>query len=259
MGNLIIKICAGTNKADADYGKEFQLIHVPEFTVINFKQKPYPQMIIDHDEGGTMEVTGNVYVMNNDGKTITTFTPQHQGDDDCIELLNNIDVSQFDFYQDEYHLFYFYSKQHDRLWITDKKFTLLYSATGRVTINPLFDNCFGPVHRVADLLDPNTKLPIGQNGAVYVVGNFNHRTGISLIGIFDNSILELTSGFVDGVWASKHSGLQGVEVTDKTEYPLENAPKIHGMVFKCANKTFMYFEDSSRQSDKFRTICLTAD
>lgn len=88
MGNLIIKMCAGTDKSDVHYGKEFQIIHVPEFTVVSFKQNPSPRMIIDSDFVGSMEVTGNVYVMNNDGKTIATFTPELVTDD-CPELHGN--------------------------------------------------------------------------------------------------------------------------------------------------------------------------
>jgi len=255
MGNLIIKICAGTDKADAHYGKEFQLIHVPEFTVISFKQKPYPQMIIDHDEGGKMEVTGNVYIMNNDGKTITTFTPESTGDC-CIEKLGNVDVREFDFYQDANHVFYVYSKHHDRMWTTQKRFTIDCDLIA-MSIDPLQDNYFGTMHRINDLLDPNTKLPFSSfNQPIYVSGDFEYRQGLSLVGVYDNRIIEFSSGFVNGEWATQELALEGYETAHEIGFLFDYIPKIHGMIFKLTNHTYMCYEDKNRVKDKFRFIRL---
>lgn len=255
MGNLIIKICAGTDKADAHYGKEFQLIHVPEFTVISFKQKPYPQMIIDHDEGGKMEVTGNVYVMNNDGKTITTFTPESTGDC-CIEKLGNVDIREFDFYQDANHIFYVYSKTHDRMWTTQKRFSIDCDEI-TMSIDPLQDNYFSTLHRINELRDPETKVSFSDiNQPVYVSGDFIYRPGLSLVGVYDNKLLDLTSFFVNDKWTTRQSGLEGHEIEHEIDFPSDYIPKIHGMVFKHANRTFMCYEDKTRTKDKFRFIRL---
>ena len=236
MGNLIIKICAGTNKADDHHNKEFQLIHVPEFTVISFKQKPYPQMIIDHDKGGKMEVTGNVYIMNNDGKTITTFTPEIKVNTDCcIEKLGNVDIRDFDFYQDADHFFYLYSRQHNQTWVTQKRFKIECSEIA-MTIDPLEDNYFGSIHCIEDIMDPLTKLSFASlDKPIYVYGDFEHHPDLSLTGIVDKTVLEFTSGFVPAsgecsdrsVWASQQLGWDGCEILN----PLSIFPKIHGLLF----------------------------
>lgn len=266
MGNLIIKMCAGTDKADAHYGKEFQLIHVPEFTMISFKQKPYPQMIIDHDAGGTIEVEGNVYVMNNDGKTITTFTPMIANDDCCLDTLENINVGDFLFYQHD-GCFFVYSSADRRMWWQSEKFDII-TGTLSITIDPSESNHFGWCSSIKDLLHPVSKLPLGSTGqAIYLTHQFNPVHEVEYQGQISHKILDTTSGFLpssegrDGrlVWSSSQKGLQGVEVDIETINTLSEKaiPRIHGLLFKIDDQSYLCYVDMNRRSAKHCYIKLT--
>lgn len=82
MSTTYVKIMSGENKPDNHHHKAFQIIPVPYGQSIQFEQDPEP-----HVQIGDLSymVSGNVYLMNNEGKTISTFTPRKHDPLKCEE------------------------------------------------------------------------------------------------------------------------------------------------------------------------------
>lgn len=72
MSNLYIKLMSGEDRPDSDPYKQYRFLAVPVGTMISFVQGAEPHLLVGDE---LITVNGNVYVMNSDGKTISTFTP----------------------------------------------------------------------------------------------------------------------------------------------------------------------------------------
>lgn len=73
MSQTFVKIMSAQNLPDDHHNKEYNLIAIDGKCKIGFKQDPHPHIVIQGEE---FTVDGNVYVMNAQGKTISTFTPK---------------------------------------------------------------------------------------------------------------------------------------------------------------------------------------
>lgn len=74
MAQSFIKLMSGENLPDTNPNKEFTIINVNEdITGIKFSQLPTPNVVVG-DKYYALE--GNAYVMNQNGKTVATFTPK---------------------------------------------------------------------------------------------------------------------------------------------------------------------------------------
>ncbi len=74
MSNLYIKLMSGEDRPDSDPYKQYRLLAVPVGTMLSFVQGAEPHLLVGDE---LITVNGNVYVMNSDGKTISTFTPTY--------------------------------------------------------------------------------------------------------------------------------------------------------------------------------------
>lgn len=79
MSQTFIKIMSGQDMPDNHQQKEYELITLNGKSHVSFHNDPHPHICFD---GGQLEVKGNVYVMNTDGKTIATFNPKTNRNED---------------------------------------------------------------------------------------------------------------------------------------------------------------------------------
>lgn len=74
MSQTFVKIMSAQNLPDDHHNKNYTLISLVGKSKIVFHQTPTPYLEIENEQ---FPVTGNVYVMNAQGKTISTFTPKN--------------------------------------------------------------------------------------------------------------------------------------------------------------------------------------
>lgn len=204
MSQTFIKIMSGQKLADDHHNKEYTLLALDGKTKVSFFQKPEPHIQIGAEE---VKVTGNVYVMNSQGKTISTFTPKlklvttdepSEGND----LPQNDDKIKDEFVGARFTSNAFFSRIGQCIFLSEpgsgKTFASkdYYICDNRVSyLNMALKNIVNRNIKLGSILDPETKMHpnflTGDEQALIVELHKPELYDFELLGLYKESEIEV--------------------------------------------------------------------